>query len=93
MSDSPYEKPTPKLETVVCVASHPVDLADGRSLEPGEVADGIDVNDPHNAQLVESDAILVRQAKAPAPSTAAPTTTSPDSAGTDAPGAAPKAGA
>lgn len=49
-------------ETVVCVATHPIDLADGRSLEPGERAASIDVNDPYNAQLIEAGSLLVAEA-------------------------------
>lgn len=41
-----------KKGNVVGTSSHSVDLSDGRSVAPGEVVEDIDIEDPHNAQLV-----------------------------------------
>lgn len=47
------------MSTVKCVSTHPEDLANGLILEPGEVAKGIDLNDPHNKRLVDEEKLLV----------------------------------
>lgn len=41
-----------KKATVICSAPHPVDLHDGRVLAPGETAEGIDTEHPHQRALV-----------------------------------------
>lgn len=46
-------------DDVMNVSTHPIDLADGRPLGPGESAGDVDTNDPHNADLVESGLIAV----------------------------------
>jgi hypothetical protein len=46
-------------ETVVCTATHPVDLADGRSLAPGQSADDVSVTNHHNKALVEGGSLTV----------------------------------
>lgn len=46
-------------ETVVCTAAHPVDLADGRSLAPGESADDVSINNAHNKVLVDGGDLVV----------------------------------
>lgn len=43
---------------VKCVSSHAEDLADGRSLAPGEVANA-DLTEAHNTALVEDGKLLV----------------------------------
>lgn len=45
--------------TVVCVASHPVDLDNGVTLGPGEQAENVDTSHPHNRDLVVSGLINV----------------------------------
>ena len=52
------------MSTVLNVASHAVDLHDGRTIAPGESAD-IDIKIEHNARLVAAGLILV-EAAAPA---------------------------
>ena len=42
---------------VVCTATHPVDLDDGRSLPPGETADNVDLSIESNASLLEAGQI------------------------------------
>lgn len=37
---------------VICSASHPVDLSTGRSLAPGETAEDVDTDHPHQRTLV-----------------------------------------
>lgn len=46
------------METVVCTATHPVDLDDGRSLPPGETAD-IDEKNAVNAALLDAGQLCV----------------------------------
>jgi len=43
---------------VLCVASHPVDLDDGRTLGPGESADGVDVSHAHNQLLLDEGLVI-----------------------------------
>lgn len=45
--------------TVVCTATHPVDLDDGTTLGPGQTMEGVDTNHPHNRGLVIDGAITV----------------------------------
>lgn len=35
------------------VSGHPVDIDSGRTLAPGEVADGVDLKHPHNKSLLD----------------------------------------
>lgn len=42
----------------VAALNHPVDVADGRTLAPGEAITDLDLDDPHNAALVEDGALL-----------------------------------
>lgn len=48
-----------QIETVKNTGTHPVDLADGRPLAPGETAPDVDTTDSHNADLIESGLITV----------------------------------
>lgn len=48
------------LTNVKCVAPHPIDLADGRPLAPGDWAK-VDLDDPHVADLVENGHLAVPQ--------------------------------
>lgn len=41
-----------KKGNVVGTSSHSVDLSDGRAVAPGEVAEDVDIEDAHNAQLL-----------------------------------------
>lgn len=51
---------------IVGSARHPVDLSDGRSVAPGEVIDGIDVDgDDHNKQLVADGRLTVLETPQP----------------------------
>jgi hypothetical protein len=45
--------------TVVCTATHAVDLDTGRSLLPGETAEGVDLNHPHNDGLISDGSLVV----------------------------------
>lgn len=38
--------------TVIGTAAYPVDLSDGRMVAPGEVAEGVDLDHPHQKALV-----------------------------------------
>lgn len=38
--------------TVLCTSMHAIDLSDGRSLQPGEIAEDIDTDHPHQRALV-----------------------------------------
>lgn len=40
------------MSTVLNVAGHPIDLDDGRTLAPGEQAEEVDTDHPHNRVLV-----------------------------------------
>lgn len=55
--------PTPS--TVVCTATHAVDLDDGRSLAPGEVAYEVDTSTPHNRGLVIDGSLNVTDGTTP----------------------------
>lgn len=50
---------------VLNTASHPVDLSDGRTLAPGEVADDIDTDHPHQRSLVLDGHLLVQEGLKP----------------------------
>lgn len=47
---------------ILNVASHSVDLDDGRVLAPGEKAT-VDIDDPHNKILIEQGSVLVVEPK------------------------------
>jgi len=53
--------------TVVCTASHPVDLDDGRSLPPGVTAEDVDLELGTNQQLVDDGLLTVLGGEAKAP--------------------------
>lgn len=44
---------------VVCTASHPVDLDDGTTLGPGQQAEKVDINNPHNSSLIDAGFLTV----------------------------------
>jgi hypothetical protein len=48
-----------KVRTVVCTATHAVDLDDGRSLAPGETAYDLDIDKEHNNTLVTDGSLTV----------------------------------
>ena len=50
---------------VLCTASHPVDLSDGRTLAPGEVAEDVDTEHPHQRGLVLDGHLLVQEGTKP----------------------------
>lgn len=45
--------------TVVCTATHPVDLDDGTSLGPGQKAEDVDTSNTHNKALISTGALTV----------------------------------
>ena len=47
------------LRKVFCTSRHPIDLSNGAVLGPTEYADNIDVDHPHNAQLIADGHITV----------------------------------
>lgn len=51
--------------TVTNTTIYPVDLADGRSLAPGESADDIDTNLPHHRALVLDGDLRVSEGSTP----------------------------
>jgi hypothetical protein len=51
--------------TVVCTAPHAVDLADGRTLAPGETAVDVDTSDAHNRGLVLDGSLGVTKGTTP----------------------------
>lgn len=51
--------------TVVCTATHAVDLDDGRSLAPGETAYEVDTDHPHNRGLVIDGSLVVTDGTTP----------------------------
>lgn len=54
--------------TVKNTATHAVDLHDGRVLAPGEVAEDVDLNDPHNRALyANGDIMTVKESEPTAP--------------------------
>ena len=46
------------METVKAVGSHPIDLDDGRTLGPGEIAENVPMN-AHNKALLEDEHIAI----------------------------------
>lgn len=53
------------MSTVLNVAGHPIDLNDGRTLAPGEEADGVDTDHPHNRALAVNQHIVVSEGMTP----------------------------
>lgn len=53
------------MATVICTATHPVDLADGRVLGPGEEAEDVDTSAPHVRNLVLDGHLLVTEGRTP----------------------------
>lgn len=51
--------------TVVCTATHAVDLDDGRSLAPGETAYDVDTSNAHNRGLVIDGSLNVTDGTTP----------------------------
>lgn len=51
--------------TVICTARHPIDLSDGRMLGPGESADDVDTNHPHQRALVLDGHLRVEEGRTP----------------------------
>ena len=51
--------------TVVCTATHAVDLDDGRSLAPGETATDVDTSNAHNRGLVIDGSLYVTDGTTP----------------------------
>lgn len=47
------------MNTVLCVSTHPEDLADGRIISPGETLENVAVDVPHNTRLVEEGRLVV----------------------------------
>lgn len=50
---------------MLCSATHPIDLSDGRPLAPGEVAEDIDTDDPHQRALILDGHLLVLEGSTP----------------------------
>lgn len=46
-----------------CVSTHPIDLADGRPVAPGDRVRNLDTSDEHNQRLVDEGALLEEPAK------------------------------
>lgn len=63
-----------RMQEVTCVASHPVDLNTGRTLEPGE-KDQANVLDPHNKALLDSGDLITDPIEAPNVAEPTPDTT------------------
>lgn len=53
------------MSAVLNVAGHPIDLSDGRVLAPGEDADEVDTDTPHNRALVVNGHLLVTEGMTP----------------------------
>lgn len=80
--------------TVLCTSTHAIDLADGRTVGPGEVVEKVDTNDPHVRDLVLSGHLYVQEGTTPrTPATfeqaVKARTPEPDSTEGDATNAAP----
>lgn len=54
-----------------CTSTHPIDLASGRVLAPGESAD-LDPHDPHHAALIADGSLMALAERAPRSSPSAP---------------------
>lgn len=50
---------------VICTSTHAVDLSDGRTLAPGEEAEGVDTDHEHQRALVLDGHILVLEGMKP----------------------------
>lgn len=53
------------MSTVINTAGHAIDLADGRTIAPGETVNDLDVQHPHNALLVVSGRLYVTEGRTP----------------------------
>lgn len=54
------------MSKIINVSGHPVDIDSGRTLAPGETADGVDLEHPHNKALVDDGlAVEVADEKKP----------------------------
>lgn len=53
------------MSTVLNVTGHPIDLDDGRSLAPGEQAEDVDTDHPHNRVLVTDGLATVLEGMTP----------------------------
>jgi hypothetical protein len=57
--EAPTAAPSRATTNVLNTAAHPIDLSTGRTLEPGEIAEGIDVDNDHDTALVDDGLLLV----------------------------------
>lgn len=53
------------MSKVLNVAGHPIDLDDGRTLAPGEEAEGVDTNHPHNRAVIVRGLATVTEGSTP----------------------------
>lgn len=53
------------MSTVLNVVGHPIDLDDGRTLAPGEEAEEVDTDHPHNRALVVNQTVVVLEGMTP----------------------------
>lgn len=53
------------MSTVLCTSTHVIDLEDGRSLAPGEVAEDVDTTTPFIRSLVLDGHLLVQEGSHP----------------------------
>lgn len=53
------------MSTVLNVAGHPIDLDDGRTLAPGEQAEDVNTDHPHNRVLVVEGLATVTEGTTP----------------------------
>lgn len=53
------------MSTVLNVAGHPIDLDDGRTLAPGEEAEDVNTDHPHNRVLVVRGHLTVLEGTTP----------------------------
>lgn len=51
--------------TVVCTATHPIDIDTGQTLSPGESAVDVDTTHPHNAALILDRSLVVTEGTTP----------------------------
>lgn len=53
------------MSTVLNVSGHPIDLDDGRTLAPGEQAEKVNTDHPHNRALVVNGQLSVTEGMTP----------------------------
>lgn len=53
------------MSKVLNVAGHPIDLDDGRTLAPGEEAEGVDTTHPHNRAVIVNGLATVTEGTTP----------------------------